>query len=159
MTTITDSLSRQFKSSLKMTRDAIEKVPDKNWNDGPKKWYFSLTAYHIVETLEFYSRNTPDDMEWGKRANFSWDDTSNIENDILPKISKKIVLEYIQDVEEKVSELMTKTTDQELVEKDGFHWFSCVLEKLEYVLRHTAHHCGELALALRVWDCKHIEWT
>ncbi|MFW9869934.1 MAG: hypothetical protein ACFFEL_09945 [Candidatus Thorarchaeota archaeon] len=158
MSIIAESILSQFVRGLNMTSDAVEKVPNSKWNDGAEKWFFSLTAYHIVETLDFYSRNDHEGMIWGKRAGFSWEDKESIEKDILPKITKDLVLEYILETEEKLSDLLKNTSDQDLLEKDAFHWFSCILEKLQYALRHTAYHCGELALALRNWDSPHVSW-
>ncbi len=142
-----------------MTKEAVENVPDSKWNTGTEKWFFSLTAYHIVETLDFYSRDDHEGMIWGKRAGYSWDEMKSIEKDILPKITKELVFDYIRETEHKLSNLLKQTPDKELLETDAFHWFSCILEKLQYALRHTVYHCGELALALRNWDLKHINWT
>lgn len=158
MTVLTDSILNQHLKSLEMTKDAIENVPDSKWHDGYEKWFFSLTAYHIVETIAFYSRDDHEGMVWGERAGYSWEKVDDIENQILPKISKELVLEYISEIEDKLSSILKSTLDKDLLEKDGFHWFSSILEKLEFALRHTAYHCGELALALRIWDSQHIKW-
>jgi hypothetical protein len=81
-----------------------------------------------------------------------------IEDDILPKITKDIVNSYITDVEESLSTLIDGISDDQLMEKDGFHWFACIFEKLQYTLRHTAQHCGELSIALRSWGVPHVKW-
>ncbi len=141
-----------------MTRDAIKNVPDSKWNDGPGNWFFSLNAYHIVETLEFYLRSVPKGMVWGERANYSWNDVKDIESEILPKITKELVLTYIEEVEENLSHKLAKTSDDKLLVTDEFKGFSSILEKLQYALRHTAQHCGELSLALRSWDSPHTKW-
>lgn len=158
MTTIAESILRQFFKGLEMTKVAIENVPDSKWNEGPEKWYFSQTAYHIVETLDFYLRDDHEGMVWGKRAGYSWTDDIDVKKDILPKIPKELALTYITEVEEKLSSILTNLSDKDLLKKDGFHWFSCILEKLQYALRHSAQHCGELSLALRTWDSPHVKW-
>jgi hypothetical protein len=141
-----------------MTRDAVEKVPDSKWHDGPEKWFFSQTAYHTVETIIFYIGSNPDDMNWGGRAGYSWYEGIDIRKDIVPKITKDLVLSYIQEVEKELKSLFAGMSEETLLNKDGFHWFACVLEKLQYALRHTAHHCGELSLALRQWGEPHNRW-
>jgi hypothetical protein len=159
MTVLTDSILTQFLKGLEMTKDAVDIVPTSKWHEGYGKWFFSLTAYHIVETVAFYSRDEHEGMVWGARADYSWENMSSIEKDILPKITKEIVVEYISEIESKLSSLLKTTSDKDLLGKDGFHWFSCILEKLQYALRHTAYHCGELANALRTWDSPRIKWT
>ena len=44
------------------------------------------------------------------------------------------------------------------MKKDDFGWFESIFEKLVYLLRHNAHHIGELARTLREWDCERIKW-
>ncbi len=43
---IVDSLHRQFTSSYKMLRNAIENVPEIKWHEGAEGWFFSLQ--HII---------------------------------------------------------------------------------------------------------------
>ncbi|MHA2159357.1 MAG: hypothetical protein ACXABE_10700 [Candidatus Thorarchaeota archaeon] len=158
MSILSQSILNQFLRALEMTHDAIKNVPDSKWHDGHGKWFFSLNAYHNVETIEFYLRDDPKGMKWGSRAGFSWDDVKDIQNDILPKISKGLVEEYIEEVKEVLSTKLHDATDDYLLGNDNFKGFLCVLEKLQYALRHTAQHCGELSLALRSWDSPHSKW-
>jgi hypothetical protein len=158
MTVLTDSILTQFFKGLEMTKEAIENVPDSKWHDGHGKWFFSLNAYHIVETIAFYSQSEYEGWVWGERAGYSWEDVKSIKDEILPKITKELVITYIGEVEVSLSSLLDESADEDLLKKDGFHWFSCVLEKLQYTLRHTAQHCGELSLALRSWDAPRVKW-
>ncbi|MHA2047555.1 MAG: DinB family protein [Candidatus Thorarchaeota archaeon] len=158
MSILSQSILNQFLKALEMTHDAIKNVPDSKWHERYGKWFFSLNAYHNVETIAFYIRNDPKGMKWGERAGFSWDDVKEIENDILPKINKDLVVEYIEDMKEALSTLLQDPADDFLLGNDSFRGFSCVLEKLQYALRHTAQHCGELSLALRSWGAPHTKW-
>ena len=158
MTVLADSILNQYLRALEMTREAVEKVPDSRWHDGPDKWYFSLTTYHIVETIVFYLNDDPDKMVWGERAGYKWVEGIKIEDDILPRITKEMVLSYASEVEDELRTFFSNTSDDVLLQKDGFHWFSCVLEKLQYALRHSAHHVGELAIILRQWNLPHVKW-
>ena len=157
--TITEGLLRQFKSSWKMLRTAIENVPDEKWHDGSEGWFFSMTAYHFVETMEFYIGNDPDAMKWGKRAGYNWDHVKDIEKDILPLITKELVNSYLDDMEKTYAKAFSSMTLDELAGKDGFHWFTSVYEKLVYLLRHNMHHQGELSRTLSDWGCKRAKWV
>ncbi|MFW9813170.1 MAG: DinB family protein [Candidatus Thorarchaeota archaeon] len=158
MTVLANSLLNQYLRALDMTKDAVEMVPDSRWHDGPEKWFYSLTTYHIVETIEFYLRDDHEGMVWGERAGYSWSEDIKIKDEILPKITKTMVLSYVSEVEEALHQFFSNISDDALLQKDRFHWFSCVLEKLQYALRHSAHHCGELSVMLRNWGVPHFKW-
>ncbi|MFW9795174.1 MAG: hypothetical protein ACFFEE_12770 [Candidatus Thorarchaeota archaeon] len=159
MASITESITSQFKSGLKMVKDAIENVPDSRWHDGSGKWFFSQTVYQILEAMDFYLGSKHEEMKWGKRAGYVWVEDIDIKKDILPKLTKELVEEYLSEIQNKLTSVLGKASEDSLLKKDGFDWFSCVLEKLQYALRHTAHHCGELNLMLRIWDAPTIKWT
>ena len=156
--TLVKGLIRQYQSSWKMLRNAVENIPDERWHDGSEGWFFSLTAYHFVETMEFYMYDNPDSMKWGARAGYTWTDTTDIEKDIVPKITKKLVLTYLDEMEEHVTKTISSMDSKKLESKDKFHWFESVFEKYVYLLRHNMHHNGELSRTLRDWGCKRSKW-
>ncbi|MGY5878705.1 MAG: hypothetical protein RTV31_00585, partial [Candidatus Thorarchaeota archaeon] len=121
--TLVKGLVRQYQSSWKMLRTAIENIPDEKWHDGSEGWFFSLNAYHIVETMEFYMNDNPDVMNWGSRAGFDWDKVEDKEKDVLPLISKELVITYLDEMEELVTKTITSMDSKKLEAKDGFHWF------------------------------------
>lgn len=149
---------RQFERSFEMVRDAIRCIPDNLWHKESNGWHFSLTAYHIVETVEFYLGNDPDVMKWGGRAGFDWDEVKDIETEILPLITKDLVTSYLDDMKSSLSECILSYDQHSLMEQDGFHWFESVFEKLLYLLRHNMHHAGELCRSLREWNCERVSW-
>ena len=155
---IKDALLEQYKSSCAMLRDAVEKVTSDKWHKGTGEWHFSLTAYHVVETMRFYNGSDPEEMKWGERAGFSWNKDMVIENDVLPLITKELVLEFLGEVESELSSRLSGLSLQDLVEKDGFHWFTCVFEKYMYLLRHNMHHIGEMVRTLREWGQGPAKW-
>ena len=157
--TCVKGLLRQYQSSWKMLRNAVDNIPDDRWHDGSEGWYFSLTAYHIVETMEFYMNDSPDEMNWGSRAGFDWDKVEDKEKDVLPKITKELVLTYQDEMEERFMKFMNSMDSKKLEVKDGFHWFESVLEKYLYLLRHNMHHNGELSRSLRDWGLKRSKWV
>ncbi|MFW9802775.1 MAG: hypothetical protein ACFFFC_09000, partial [Candidatus Thorarchaeota archaeon] len=132
---IARALVNQYTSVWKMLQNAITEVPDERWHDGVGQWYFSQTAYHIIETAQFYLGSDPDAMQWGARAGIVWDDIEDIENEVLPRLNKELVNSYLQEIEQKWAETLKSASDSNLLETDGFHWFSSILDKLIYLLR------------------------
>ncbi len=155
---ITKSLEGQFASCWQMLEAAMASVTDDKWHSGVGKWHFSLTAYHVIETAQFYISSDPDSMMWGGRAGFEWGEGVDIKREILPKLTKDLVNSYLRETKESLGNLLGSTKNQNILEKDGFYWFSSILEKLMYLLRHTMYHIGELSRALRDWDCEHAKW-
>ena len=155
---IAKALVSQYKSVWKMLQNAITNVSDEAWHDGVGKWYFSQTAYHIIETAEFYLSSDPDVMQWGARAGVVWDDVEDIQKELLPKLTKELVNSYLQEIEQKWADTLKSASDSKLLETDGFHWFSSILDKLIYLLRHTNYHVGELNRALREWGLEPARW-
>ncbi|MFW9922888.1 MAG: DinB family protein [Candidatus Thorarchaeota archaeon] len=150
-----NALLSQFTSSWKMLRDAIENCPVEYWYRTDKDWNYSKTVYHIIETQEFYLRDTPDGMVWGKLI-------GDVNNKDLPAEAvlpaKELLIGYLEDLENQISSYITNIDFEELLGKDGFRWFTSRFEKLLYLLRHNAHHLGELGRMLREWDCTRMKW-
>ncbi|MHA2365864.1 MAG: DinB family protein [Candidatus Hodarchaeales archaeon] len=152
-------LLNQFNSSWSMLHQAIENIPEKMWLDTKNDWSFSFNVYHIIETANFYIKNDPKDMIWGKRANIDWNNDS--ESNIIEKkskITKNDLLIYLDETKVTISEVLESMADNELMSKDDFKWFNSIIEKLLYLLRHNMHHIGELNKTLRDYECKRIEW-
>lgn len=152
---ITNGLLSQFSSTWKMLREAIDNCPDEYWYGTDKDWNYSRTVYHIIETQEFYLRDTPEGMEWGKL--FGDVNNPNLPVDTVYP-SKGILLDYLEKLEKSITEYLKDVKLDNLITKDGFKWFSSVFEKLLYLLRHNAHHLGELGRMLREWDCNRMKW-
>jgi hypothetical protein len=151
-------LLSQYQSTWKMIRAAIENVPNIHWTYTVGKWYYATTIYHIIETMDFYLRDDPDSMNWGKRAGFRWDDVKDVEKDVLPLISPDLVTSYLSEMEEKFTSFLTNATEDTLLKKDGFHWIENVYQKFLYLLRHNQHHIGELTIVLRKVEADPIKW-
>jgi uncharacterized damage-inducible protein DinB len=156
---IIKGLRRQFTSSCVMIREAIENVPEDKWHSGAEGWFFSLTAYHAIETMEFYLRDSPTGMKWGERAGYDWDKSKDTKTDILPKITKEIARTYLNELENILNDKFKSLNVERLNAKDEFKWFTSVFEKLTYLLRHNMHHIGELSKTLRDWGCERVKWT
>jgi hypothetical protein len=153
------SLANQFTASWKMLGMAIDLVPDEKWHDGTGKWYYSYTSYHIIETAQFYMRHDPSDMKWGTRAGYEWHKDIDVKREILPKVTKQLVRTFMDEIQSSLDDIVGEITENELSSQDGFYWFQSVHDKLLYLLRHTAHHLGELARTLREWNLAPVKWT
>ncbi|MHA1211110.1 MAG: DinB family protein [Candidatus Heimdallarchaeota archaeon] len=152
---ISSGLLSQFASTWKMLEKAIEKVPDEYWYGTDKGWSYSKTVHHIIETQEFYLRDDPEGMIWGKLLK---DDKKSTTSDEEKYPIKEILIDYQKTMESKITDYLKAISYEKLLEKDGFKWFSSVFEKLLYLLRHNAHHLGELGRMLREWDCERMRW-
>ncbi|NHJ84126.1 MAG: DinB family protein [Asgard group archaeon] len=152
---LTSGLLTQFTSTWKMLMEAIDNCPDECWYGTDKDWNFSRTVYHIIETQEFYIRNTPEGMVWGKLL-VDKENKDTPPEEIYPE--KAVLLEYLNDIGNQIKDYLKIITKEELLEKDGFKWFSSIFEKLLYLLRHNAHHLGELGRMLREWNCERMHW-
>jgi hypothetical protein len=155
-------LARQFRGIWTMTRQAIEQVPDAAWARGVKgdeEWFYSLRVYHIIETAEFYSRDMHEGMQWGARlGKVNWWD-SITHKEAAKKVVKGDMLVYLDEIAQYIEGLLKRASDKDLLRKDGFHWFSSIIEKYQYLIRHNTYHLGELTMQLRVQGNKRIKWS
>jgi uncharacterized damage-inducible protein DinB len=152
---ITSGLLSQFVNTWNMLREAIANVPDEFWYGTEHDWNYALTVYHIIETQEFYLGDNPKEMVWGKLLGKK-DNEEATAQDKYP--SKESLLDYLAEIEERIQEYLKHVTLTQLLEKDGFKWFSSIFQKWLYLLRHNAHHLGELGRMLREWECKRMKW-
>jgi hypothetical protein len=153
------NLANQFNSSWNLIHQAVERCTDENWSQVLESWSFSWTLYHVVETLDFYLRETPKGMQWGKRAGISWDTQSKDEiKSQKSQISKDFMKQYISDIETKANQLVHSMDEKEILIQDEFDWFETRLEKYIYALRHTMFHIGECNKTLRDKKAKRIKW-
>ena len=161
---ISITLLKQFNRNWNMLRQSIENAPEKHWkevqiDDSEKVWSYSWNIFHIIETADFYSRNTPENMEWGKKAGINWDtDLPEVIAEKKDLITKLHLKKYLKEIEGRITKIFESNNDLELLKKDNFHWFQSIYEKYLYLLRHDMHHIGELNKALRDWKCKRISW-
>jgi uncharacterized damage-inducible protein DinB len=154
-------LARQFQAMWTMTRQAIEVIPDADWTQGIEtdpEWFYSLRVYHIIETAEFYARDTHEGFQWGARLGEPnwWDKISH--KTAAEKVVKGDMLVYLDDIEHYIESYLKGVSDEALLKTDGFHWFSSILEKLQYLLRHNTYHLGELTMQLRALGNERIKW-
>ncbi|MFW9904747.1 MAG: DinB family protein [Candidatus Thorarchaeota archaeon] len=153
-------LSKEFHNSWDMLRQAIENITEEFWITTINNWSFSWNIYHIIETAEFYSRNTPLGMEWGKRVGINEEmDTEEEINRKKSRITKEFLLDYLKEIEDKITNILTNSKDDDFFKTDEFDKGTLyVFEKLIYLLRHNMHHIGELNKVLRDSNNQRISW-
>lgn len=143
-----------------MLYQAVQNASETLWLKNINEWSFSWVSYHIIETADFYSRDTPNGMEWGKYTGINW--KTDTEKEILEKkssITKQSLLSYLEAIESRITQVLELRSESELFSKDGFEeFFPSILEKFLYLLRHDTYHLGELSKALRDHECKRLKW-
>jgi hypothetical protein len=138
--TLRDVLVRQYGRSWRMFQEAVGAFTTEEWRTGEVTYLTpARTAYHIIETAEFYSGDTPDGFPWAHRFGFDWE--AEVEAERLP--TQKDILSYLSDVHPKVD---TWLATADLMAPDAaFPWTGgTVLDRAHYLVRHTHHHVGEM---------------
>lgn len=166
-----EHLVKQFESSWNILRQSITNVPDEKWATGIEKidkpwnqtkgenvWHFSERVYHIIETVEFYMADSPESMKWGGRiGGIDWKTESP--EVTASRIKKDDMVEYLEEIKEKLEMKLRSFSENDLFETDGFsEWQPSRLAKFLYTMRHSMWHLGELTHALRYYDSKRTSW-
>ncbi|MHA2247250.1 MAG: DinB family protein [Candidatus Hodarchaeales archaeon] len=154
-------LFNEFERSWGMLKQAIKNIDSEYWSKMNNDWSFVGTVLHIIETADYYRRNDPKEMEWGKKVEINWEtDTEEIRNKRVSNISKEDLLNYLEETENLLSNELKVLENDDFLKEDGFTFqgLESVLHKLIHLLRHTMHHIGELNKTLRDIECKRINW-
>ena len=151
-----DSFLSQFQSTWDMLDEALEGINKEKWITEIDGWTYADVIYHIIITQEFYIRDTPKGMKWGELYG-SPDLKTSRPRDYYPK--KETLLIYLEEVKNSVENYLLSIKDEDLCKSDGFkEHLSSIHKKLLYLLRHNAHHLGELALMHRIHKLEKVEW-
>ena len=152
-----DSLLSQFRSTWKMMDQAMEEIDDERWLWNAQGWTYADTIYHLIITQEFYIRDKPEGMRWGSL----YGDKELMEKsptEYYP--TREVLIDYKGSIERKVEDYLSSKNDSDLLSTDGFSgYLSTIHEKLLYLLRHNAHHIGELTLMHRELNFGRISWV
>ena len=146
----------QYRASLAMLRQAIERCPDSLWEDGDYSNPFWHVAYHVIFYTHFYLHPTEDDfVPWEKHRDeiVSLGDSAEGET----PYSREEILEYLdlclKQMEEQVDAM-------DLEAESGFYWLP--FDKLElqfYNIRHVQQHTGELCERLGAQGEIEVDWV
>lgn len=161
-------LKSQYRSSLAMLQDAVEKFPESHWlrtSDHPNAaWQI---AYHTLFFLEYYAQRD--------EHNFAPWLTHGVETQVpdsipgppdpeskLPLIPDPFTIEQILSYCHHCNSMIDEWIDRMdlLSPNSGFHWYK--ISKLEHQLiniRHTQHGAAQLADRLRTIADLGVKWA
>jgi hypothetical protein len=155
-------LISQYRSSLKMLMDTIEKCPDSLWDDVAYENIYWRIVYHALFYTSLYLSGSEDKfvpfLKHYTNINFlgavTFDNKPIVANEIFTKAE---MLEYAGSISNNLDIMIT---DEGNEDKCGFFWLP--LNKLElslYTLRHLQHHVGQLVERLHQNGISGISWV
>jgi uncharacterized damage-inducible protein DinB len=156
MCVIGNGLADQFDRMWMMLREAIDNCPDAEWKHGAGHWFLipSRLAYHTIETVDSYRRESPQAMDWAGRFGVDWE-TKEAEK--LP--DREPMLDYLEEIRGSLGGMLRSMSDEDLLAGHAFPWTGAtVLERMIYTLRHSMFHLGQIQAELRRRGMKGAEW-
>lgn len=150
----------QYKASLKMLIDVINKCPEALWNDVAYENRYWRIVYHALFYTALYLSESPEKfVPWHKHKvtyNYLGSFTSDNKPVVIDSIyTKDEMLEYASIVSWNCEPLVNANDGK----KSGFDWL--IMSRLEihfYNLRHLQHHIGQLTERLHRIGIKGIRW-
>lgn len=156
MHTIGTGLADQFERMWIMLREAIGNCPDEEWKRDAGHWFLipSRLAYHTIETVDFYGRESPVEMDWARRFGADWE-TKEAEK--LP--DREPILDYLEEIRGSLGGKLRSMSDEAFLAGHAFPWTGAtVLERMIYTLRHSMFHAGQIQAELRRRGLQGAEW-
>jgi hypothetical protein len=154
-------LASQYKSTLAMLRQAVEKCPAEMWDDPQDKNRFWRVAYHALFYTLFYAHQSLDDFDkagpWSGHRNEYHQfprEEDPAEQDV--PYTKEEILACWKFTADKVAEIIPALN---LDARSGFYWYD--MSKLAHQivnLRHTQQHTGELMERLGQRAGINVDW-
>lgn len=137
-TALNETITRQFARSWQVVTEAMAAFTPEEWVTGEVDYLTpARLAYHIVETAEFYTSDTPEGFPWGHRFGCDWEGAKVEE---LP--DQDAVAAYLAEVRDQAKRFLSQDL---LAEDPDFPWCGGArLDRALYLVRHTHHHVGEL---------------
>lgn len=162
--TITDILASQYQASLGMLRQALEKVPEEQWNIEEYSNPNWQIAYHILWGVKFYLGASPESYVPFENAlegaeslggNHDWE---NPEEGI--KIegfhTKEELLSFIGDI---ARNLLFSIEALPLNDNSGFEWYPYSRLELHINnIRHIQHHTAQIIERLKAKGITGFPW-
>ena len=157
---IAEILIKQFNSSWKMLERAINDVSDELWMKFENEWGYIGNIIHIIETGDFYNKNSPEKFKWGKFIDIEGKiDDRKEQINRYNNIKRNDVNRYLELIKYNIEKQLNSYNFEDFFSSDGFkEYIPTILEKYLYLLRHNMHHIGELNKTLRDNSEKRIVW-
>jgi len=140
------ALTGQYRASLRMLRQAIERCPDHLWNSGTHPRNFWRIAYHAIFYADLYVvQNEAAFTRWEKHSEGSTDLWPEANAPVIEPYTKEDLMAYIDRLVEK-SESTFMDLDLD-TDDPGYYWYKG-MTKLEHEIlniRHIQGHVGQLS--------------
>ena len=156
-------LSKQYRASMAMLKEAIAKCPESLWlaPEYPNKFWH--IAYHVLFCTHMYLQNSYEQFTpWKKhRENYQWLGALPWAPHERPKIetpySKEEILGYLEVCQQEID---AQVPGLDFDAPSGFFWLSFTKLELQiYNIRHIHHHTGQLIDRLRTVAGIGIGWV
>ncbi len=162
--TIADILASQYKASLGMLRQTLEKVPEEQWNTDEYNIPNWQIAYHVLWGTRFYLRANPetyrpfDEAIEGAESLCGSQDWENPDEGVkLEGIhTKDELFSFINNIEKN---LLQKIGSLPLDGNSGFEWYPYSRLELHINnIRHIQHHTAQIIERLKSKGITGFHW-
>ncbi|NGF55690.1 DinB family protein [Parapedobacter sp. SGR-10] len=162
--TITDILASQYKASLGMLRQALEKVPEEQWSTEEYNNPNWQIAYHVLWGTKFYLGANPesyvpfDNAIEGAESLGGNQDWENPEEGtkIEGFHTKEELISFIDNIE---SNLLSSIEALPLNDNSGFEWYPYSRLELHINnIRHIQHHTAQIIERLKAKGITGFPW-
>jgi len=155
-----NAIISQYKASLAMLMDVMEKCPVDLWEDTTYESAYWRIAYHTLFFTDLYlSKNEQEFIPWAKHVkghnNLGWLSPDKQPVVIIPVFSKADLKGYAETIFENIDLRVNNSDDED----SGFSWLPMKKPELHiYNIRHIHHHIGQLTERLHQYGISGINW-
>jgi hypothetical protein len=150
----------QYKASLTMLMDVMEKCPDDLWEDSTYDSAYWRIVYHtLFFTALYISKNEEKFVPWTKHIK-DYNDLGPLSDDNKPIVlneifSKADLMGYAEVIFKSIDTMVNVDADED----SGFSWLPMKKPELHiYNIRHIHHHMGQLIERLHQNGISGISW-
>ena len=152
------SMLDNYQKTIMLVAETISQFDQEQWGKGIDFFQIpSKIAYHIIDCLDFYFREIPnDEYKWGHRFGGGWWELADEQQP-----TQEALLEYLKEVEERIAYHLTSLIDIDLAtpyDEEKRHG-ETRLGYYVYALRHTMHHHGALSLLSLYYGNENGTWV
>ena len=150
-------IKSQYRASLDMLAQTVEKCPPELWDREEDKNRFWNLAYHTLFYTHLYLSPTEEEFVPWEKHQPEYYSMGKLPQPHENPYSKDEILEYLEYLRAMLDEMVDKT---DLHAESGFYWLP--FSKLEvqfYNIRHLMQHTGELGERLGHAAQIEIDWV
>lgn len=156
-----EEIISQYKASLKMLKNTIEKCPENAWNNDEYDSAYWRLVYHALYFSALYLSENPEKFTPWRGHRDDYEDLGSVIRDNKPVVFDKVftkeeMLEYAESIMVKSENAVRETSADE---KSGFNWLPMSRIGVHlYNIRHLQHHTGQLTERLHRMGITGIRW-